>query len=287
MTTSNYFNNFNSRPEQLLYEDLIGEVVKIYGIDSHYIPRASGSTVDLLFGDDPTKKFNEAYPIEVYINNVDTFEGSEFYSKFGLEVRKTVDFIMPYRAFKKVVPSKEYSRPREGDLIWLRNFKALFEIKYVEEENFFYTFGKNNYYGFKLMCEKFRYSDEDLDTGWSQIDDVQNNKSFAYEYTMSANGSSTYQINEIVYQGNTYSNATSTAEVASWDKPTLKLKLRNVSGEFTTTEPIIGLTSNAVYTLASYDDLDNVNDLLDNNLLIDNEADGFLDFSETNPFGEP
>jgi hypothetical protein len=287
MTTSNYFNNFNSRPERLLYEDLIGEVVKIYGIDSYYMPRDSGSTVDLLFGDDPTKKFSEAYPVEVYIENADSFDGAELFSKFGIEVKKDVNIIMPYRAFKKVVPTNSASRPREGDLLWLKNFGALFEIKYVDEEHFFYNFGKNDYYGFKLMCEKFRYSDEDLDTGWSEVDDIERTKSFSYEFVMESGGSSTYEVDEIVYQGDSYEEATAVAEVSAWNKPNLLLDLRNIKGQFVSGADIVGVTSGAFYTVASFDDMNNVNDGLDNNKLIEDEADNFLDFSETNPFGEP
>ncbi|MEK9695656.1 MAG: hypothetical protein VW270_07800 [Candidatus Poseidoniales archaeon] len=63
---------------------------------------------------------------------VDEFEGEDLFTKFGIEVRKQVRFIMPNRAFKQRVPS-EYKRPREGDILCLSNFKALFEIKFVNE----------------------------------------------------------------------------------------------------------------------------------------------------------
>lgn len=286
MTTSNYFNNFNSRPEQLLYEDLIGEVVKIYGIDSYYIPRGSDSTIDLLFGDDPVKKFGAAYPMEVYINNVDGFDGGELFSKFGLEVRKEVSFILPHRAYKKVIPIVDYPRPREGDLLWLKNFNSLFEIKFVEEEHFFFTFGKNNFYGFKLSCEFFRYNNESMETGWTDVDNMSNLNSSSYRFTMQSGGTSTYRLSEYVYQGNTFATANATAQVTSWDKPTLKLDLRNISGEFIANTIIRGVESNAAFIMTSVDELDNVSDLIDNNALIKNEAIDFIDFSESNPFGE-
>jgi len=148
--TNIFFNNFNARNEQSLYEELIGEVVQIYGIDSYYLPRESESSFDLMFGDDPTKKYDSAYPVEVYIKNVDEFEGGVFFTKFGIEVKKQVRLILPNRAFKQRVPST-YSRPREGDLLWLTNFNALFEIKFVKEENFFYAFGQEHLYGYELV----------------------------------------------------------------------------------------------------------------------------------------
>lgn len=287
MPTSVYFNNYNSTPEQRLYEDLIGEVIHTYGIDAKYIPRETGSSFDLIFGDDPTKKYDSSYPLAVYVQNVDGFQGGDLFSKFGLEIRKQVQFIIPHRAFKRGIP-QNLSRPREGDLLWLTNFKNLFEITFVERDNFFYTFGKSSYYGFLVTCELFRYSNEDLDTGDPEVDDIENTLGFAYEYTMSSGGTLTYQLNEQVYQGNTLNTATATGYVAEWDKPSLKLKLKNVKGRFATTVAIKGVTSNASFTLNSVNLQENVNDGLDNNFDIETEADGgILDFTETNPFGEP
>lgn len=285
--TNVYYNHFGAKNEQRLYEDLIGEVVKSYGIDAYFMPRGSESELDLLFGDDPTKKFDEAYPVEVYIENVDNFDGQEFFSKFGLEVRKDVRFILPLRAFKRTVPTASREFPRDGDVLWLPNFKALFEIKYVEEENFFYTFGKNNFYGFKLICEKFRYSDERIDTGILEIDQIENDKAFAYEFYLDSGGTGTFQKNEMVYQGNNFIESTASAVVASWDKPSGALKLMDVKGSFAVGEEIVGVTSGARWLLDGKETQDDANDLLDDNKRLQDEADDILDFSETNPFGEP
>ena len=287
MPTNVYFNNYNSIPEQRLYEDLIGEVVNTYGIDAKYIPRETGSTFDLLFGDDPTKKYDSSYPIAVYVQNVDGFQGGDLFSKFGLEIRKQVQFVIPHRAFKRGIP-QNLTRPREGDLLWLSNFRNLFEITFVERDNFFYTFGKSGYYGFLVTCELFRYSNEDMEVGDPDVVNVENSQSFVYEYTMASGGTSTYLLNEQVYQGNTLNTATATGYVVEWNKPTLKLKLKNVYGSFATGSAIKGVASNASFTLNSVDTIDNVNDGLDNNSLIEFEADGgVLDFTESNPFGEP
>lgn len=287
MATSKYFNNFESRAEQQLYENLIGEVVKIWGIDTQYIIRSSGSSFDLLFGDDPTKKFELSYPVEAYIENVDKFDGNEFYSKFGLEIRKEVSFIMPNRAFKKAVPSEVCERPREGDLLWLKNFNALFEIKFVDNEKFFYYFGKR-IYGYKINCEVFRYSNEVLNTGNSNIDDIENKKAIVYTFTMSsANTQGTYMIDEKVYQGSNLQYAIAEAEVARWNKPSLKLELKNIKGIFSGGVAIKGVKSNASFVLASSELLEDKNSPLDNNKILELESDLILDFSENNPFGEP
>lgn len=287
MPTNVYYNHFGAKNEQRLYEDLIGEVVKSYGIDAYFMPRGSESEIDLLFGDDPTKKFDEAYPVEVYVENVDSFDGQEFFSKFGLEVRKDVRFILPLRAFRRTVPTASREFPKDGDVLWLPNFKALFEVKYVEEENFFYTFGKNNFYGFKLICEKFRYSDERIDTGILEIDQIENDKSFAYTYDM-IDGTGTYQKDEMVYQGNNFIESTASAVVASWDKPSGKLKLMDIKGSLNYGNlPVVGVTSGASWFISYVDVQDDANDQLDDNRRLQDEADNILDFSESNPFGEP
>ena len=286
MPTNLYFNNFNSRVEQNLYEDLINETIKQWGIDAFYMPRTSESEIDLIFGDDPTKKFDEAYPVEVYIKNVDNFEGQELFSKFGLEIQHQMRFLITTRAFKARVPSKYY-RPREGDLVWLTNFQALFEIKYVNQQHFFYAFGNQNFYGFELVCERFRYSNETVDTGIIQIDDAVNEQSFAYDFIMTTGGSGTYSLEEQVFQGSNVSTATATASVISWDAPTLTLRLKHIKGVFTSNVSVKGNASGANFVLDSYDNIDNKNDGLDNNVELGVEATQILDFSETNPFGEP
>ena len=287
MPTSVYFNNYNSHAEQRLYEDLIGEVVHTYGIDAKYLPRESDSSFDLVFGDDPTKKYDSSYPIPVYIQNVDGFQGGDLFSKFGLEIRKQVQFVIPHRAFKQGIP-QNLLRPREGDLLWLTNFKKLFEIVYVERDDFFYTFGKSGYYGFLVTCEVFRYSNEDLNTGDPEVDVIEDTTGTVFQYTMNSGGTSTYILDEQVYQGTSLAAATATAYVASWDKPTLKLNLKDIKGRFATGSAIVGVASNASFTLSSVNLFDNINDGLDNNFDIESESDGgILDFTESNPFGEP
>lgn len=286
MATNHFLNNFNSKSEQDLYNSLINETVKMWGIDSFYMPRTSGSTTDLIFGDDPTKQFEEAYPVEVYVKNVDNFEGQELFSKFGLEVQHQIRFLMTTDAFKRRVPST-YARPREGDLLWLTNFQALFEIKFVNQQHFFYAFGNKNFYGYELVCERFRYSNEDVTTGITEIDDAVDTQVISYNFNMESNGIGTYILGENVFQGANLSSATATAVVISWDLPSSSLQLKNISGVFLPNTSIIGETSHASYNLYSYDGLNNANALDDNNTELGVLADDILDFSESNPFGEP
>jgi hypothetical protein len=288
MPVSVYFNNYNAKGEQRLYEDLINETIKQWGIDCFYLPRSSESSIDLIFGDDPTKKFNQSYPVEVYVKNVDSFEGQELFSKFGLEIQHQMRFMMTTRSFKSRVPSV-YGRPREGDLVWLPNFQALFEIKFVNQQHFFYAFGNQNFYGFELICERFRYSNEKFDSGLTEIQDAVNTVTTTYNFilnTDSTYANATYILEEMVYQGANANVATATAYVVAWDRPGLTLKLKDIKGMFTPSTRIVGLNSGTDYSLNRVDLLNNTNNFLDNNTEL-GVTDGILDFSETNPFGEP
>jgi hypothetical protein len=169
----------------------------------------------------------------------------------------------------------------------LTNFQALFEIKYVNQQHFFYAFGNQNFYGFELVCERFRYSNETVDTGIIEIDDAASTTGFAYDFNMVAGNHGSYDANETVYQGASLATATSTAVVISWDKPSLVLKLRDIKGVFLPDQVIVGDLSAAAYTLDNVDMLNNSNDGLDNNSEFGDLADSILDFSEHNPFGEP
>jgi len=105
MATNVYFNNFNYGREQDLVEDLTIEAIKIYGHNVKYLPRTIVS-VDNLFGEDPLSKFDEAIDIEMYIKNVEGFEGEgDLLSRFGLEIRDQITFTVARKRFDQAVTS--------------------------------------------------------------------------------------------------------------------------------------------------------------------------------------
>ena len=69
MATNVYFNNYNSYSEQRVVEDLIVESIKIMGFDAYYLPIENEEDRDILYGEDPIKKFSSAFPIEFYLSN--------------------------------------------------------------------------------------------------------------------------------------------------------------------------------------------------------------------------
>lgn len=159
----------NEQGEQDLVEDLTIEIIKTMGRDVIYIPRKLMNK-DKLFGEDTTSKFDDGYPIEMYIQSVAGFEGDgDVLSKFGVEIKDKISFLVSRKRFVEEIGSIENTtRPREGDLIYLPISNSLFEINFVEHENPFYQLGK--LYIYRVDCELFTYSHEDFDTGYSNID---------------------------------------------------------------------------------------------------------------------
>ena len=101
MPTNHYINNFENAQEQKLLNDLVEESIKFYGRDFYYIPRKESGSVDQLYGEDPRKSFTEAHIIEMYIKNVEGFEGEgDLIGRFGLEIRDQTTLTVAIRRFE-------------------------------------------------------------------------------------------------------------------------------------------------------------------------------------------
>jgi len=216
MATNVYFNHFSYGREQDLIEDLTIEAIKIYGHNLKYIPRTIVAR-DNLYGEDSLSTFNDAADVEMYIKNVEGFDGEgDLLSRFGLQIRDEMTFTVARKRFDQIrteklmtevgynylnedadtnSPSRQFltgnnetesiilesgtangysittNRPTEGDLIYFPMVDKLFEIKFVEHEQIFYQTGRLQTYD--IRCELFEYSSERLDTGYSEIDGVE------------------------------------------------------------------------------------------------------------------
>lgn len=289
MATSVYFNNYNSQAEQRLFEDLIVESIKIMGFDAYYLPNDNDEARDLLFGEDPTKKFQSAFPLEMYLSSALEYTGDkEFFSKFGLEIRNNVSVVLSKRTFSQRVPQNSFTRPREGDLIWipfLYGTGELYEIKFTDATKDFFTLGRKNPYFYELQLEKFKFSNEVIDTGVDAIDAVSVEDSYTIDLVMKAN-TANYEAHELVYQGVNAASANASATVSSWDASNKILHVTNIYGTFLANVNVIGATSGAVIELKEYDPLDvTLSREVYDNKEIQTEADQIIDFSEQNPFG--
>ena len=293
MATSHYFGNYSNKGEQRLIEDIIVESIKIMGTDVYYLPNDNDQARDLLYGEDPVRKFESAFPIEIYVNNFTEYGGEkEFFSKFGLEIKNKVTVTMSKRSFSQRVPQDTYTRPREGDLIYipfLNGTGELFEITFVNQTKDFFMLGRQVPYFYELELEKFRYSQESIQTGQMEIDSVVTDSAYTIHLNTGAGNNIKYTPKEIVFQAPdiTLANATAVALVQSWVPNEHSLSVTNIAGEFIDGEMIIGASSNAQYVLTTFDPLSEParKENYDNQY-IDTQAGNIVDMSESNPFGK-
>ena len=296
MPTNFYFNPFplnQITSEQLLVEDLVIEAMQIYGMDIFYMPRSSRDSVDLLYGEDTLKTYTSAFALEMYLEDVTGMEGEgDFMSKFGLEIRDELTFLVSRRRFAFTV---NQTRPNEGDLIYIPMLQNFFEITFVEHENnqaMFYTLGRGrggNVYVYALKLKQFVFSNEVVETGNAEIDGQIRDSYPRTRLTLNAGGSGAFVNDEIVFVSPdaTYANATVQAIVHN-SVTGASVDVYRVRGTFTS-GTLRGKTSGATWTLNTVSDtstMDNAfEDIVDNNR-IETESDAIIDFTEHNPFGE-
>jgi len=167
-----------ARSEQNLIQDLINEQLRMYGVEVHYLPRKY-LTEKTIIREVIQSKFDDAYPIEAYIDNFEGYnDNTTILSKFGIQQEQELTLIISKERFETYISPlmkneqniKLSTRPKEGDLIYFPLGDRLFEIKFVEHEKPFYQLQQN--YVYELRCELFRYEDEVIDTGVDVIDDV-------------------------------------------------------------------------------------------------------------------
>lgn len=177
--TNPVFNLFNSPTEQNLIESLIIESISIYGHEIYYCPRTIVKK-DELYGEDSLSTYNSAHEMDLYIKSYDSYEGDgTFLSKFNLEIRDQIKFSVARKTFNTYfdLTNPTITRPREGDLIYSPMMKRIFIIKYVNNTSIFYQLGALQTWD--LTCEVFEYSNERLNTGIADIDDIETDYSFA------------------------------------------------------------------------------------------------------------
>ena len=273
MATNKYFRPFTFGREQDTAEDLIIESIKIYGLDVKYMPRTIVGP-DALLGEDPLSKFEDAIDIEMYIKNTQQFEGEgDFLSKFNLEIRDQITFVMARKRWEQVSNEKMLTevgyniqledastttwgnsialrlenggtegyqttspRPFEGDFVYFPLNNKLYEIKFVEHENIFYQHGK--LYTYELTCELVdRMGAIDLNTGNTAIDSIE----------------SRYSQDILIYQVQNEDGTNILSEDGGYMLQEYRVETQNVTA------------NNEVFFTGSID---------------------YLDFSERNPFSE-
>ena len=280
-------NNLHSlATERSLYQNLIKEAIQIYGHDVYYVNRETVA-LDNVLGEDALSKYTNAEPIEMYVEDSESFGGDkEIISQFGLENRNEITFVVSKERFQEM-DSQINLEEGEGSIALedgsvdqtdnfstvstlTGNFYILQDIATTDadrpqegdlvyhpifEKMFEINFVDHDepFYQldnnpvYKLRCKQFEYASEIIDTGIATIDAIEGDLT---------TDSRAYQI--------------------SLENEVGSIQLENAadtgSASFIITED---------YIVGDYD-----TDKTSQNELFDQLDDTVLDFSESNPFGD-
>ena len=283
---TNVFFNHAVATEQHLYEDLVVEALRMYGHDVLYLPRQIVEEETIL-GEDIQARFGDAYSVEMYLENTEGYDGQDdLVTKFGVDINDDATFIMSLRTWERFISLDSNlvvsNRPNEGDLIYFPMTGHLFEIRFVTDPDPFYQLGK--IFVFKMRVSLFEYSGEDFDTG-SAADLVEADQGYSIEMTMGCSGD--YTVGEdlkATIAGTEYT----VGEVITWQASTNKLTIKNNTQTLSVNDVLTGTVSTTARPINSIVDVMTFESLssAQNKEFEDNDND-YLDFSETNPFGEP
>ena len=198
--------------ERSLYQDLIKEAIQIYGHDVYYVNRTTVA-IDTILGEDALSKFNNAQPIEMYVEDAEGFGGDkEIISQFGLENRNEITFVVSKERFQELdsqvtledgtdttggailletgtVETSTLSTLGDSHYILLDTTRTDADrplegdlvyhpvLEKIFEINFVDHdepfYQLDNNPVYKLRCKQFEYSSEALDTGIDTIDAIE------------------------------------------------------------------------------------------------------------------
>jgi len=288
MARNRYFSQ-TVRSEQNLYENIIIESIKMYGQDVQYMPRTLVAE-DKIFGEDVASRFDNAYTIEMYLENTDGFDGDQdLFTRFGVEIRDRATLHVSKKRWNSTAGLYvDYDRPREGDLIYLPLSDQVFEIMRVIDDRPFYQL--SNLPTFRMEIELFEYSDEDFDTGIDKIDELEaiGNK---IQLTLASSDSNDLIIGENVeYFVDSANGPKLVAEIVDWNAQVNILSVSHVGSTdgkwrtFSAGTTITSTESNITKTISSIDE--ELQQVFSQNSDFETEGDNIIDFSESNPFGE-
>ena len=206
-------NNLHSlATERSLYQNLIKEAIQIYGHDVYYVNRETVA-LDNVLGEDALSKYTNAEPIEMYVEDSESFGGDkEIISQFGLENRNEITFVVSKERFQEM-DSQINLEEGEGSIaledgsidqtdnsstvstltgnFYILQDTATTDADRPQEGDLVYhpIFAKmfeinfvdhdepfyqlDNNPVYKLRCKQFEYASEILDTGIATIDAIE------------------------------------------------------------------------------------------------------------------
>jgi hypothetical protein len=247
MTLNPYFTQ-GTKTEQSLVQDLINEQLRMYGVETFYLPRKY-LTTNTIIREVVQSKFDIAYPLEAYVDNYDAYSGGpNLLTKFGLQSQDEVRLIISRERFEEYITPlikdeqniKLSTRPKGGDLIWFPLDDRVYEIKNIEYAKPYYQL--QNLYVYELYCELFRYEDEVIDTNVEEIDNNFIEEGYIQTLTLVGTASTASAITTLINSGSV-----------------MKVSMTNVGSGYTltptvafSTAPAGGVTATGVATFGSY-----------------------------------
>ena len=306
--------------EQSLYADLVAEAIHHRGHSVYYLDRTLVAE-DTVLGEDSLSKFNTQSLIEMYMEDSGGgYAGEqELMSQFGLQNLSEATFVVSKTRFQEKTKqlqietatdstssgsiqlesgtitesalageifyilnesdATDADRPLEGDAIYHPVLKKLFEINFVDHDEPFHQLDNNPVY--KMRCRLFDYGSEALDTGITDIDAIEDSLS-----TSTSDYQLTLENASIVGQSLTVDDTDYTTDITNVTVDATIVSADDDPASFG--KSILLETGADEYIISEeYYIGDYVNDKTAQNELFDTLDDTVLDFSESNPFGDP
>ena len=305
-----------STAEQNLYRDLMAEAIQIYGHDVHYMDRTLVAE-DTIFGEDNLSKFNTQAKIEMYVEDAQAgYAGQrELITQFGLQNLSEIRFVVAKHRFQDLTKQitiesgtdtlsgsillesgtienfesgymiseadvTDSDRPQEGDLIYHPVLKKVFQINFVDHDDPFHQLDNNPVY--KMDCRMFEYSSEIIDTGITEIDEIETEHSLD---TMD---------HQTTLEQSAAVNERFGLEIGISNNGDQGVLLEETDGDYLIGENDSSSVGTNIVLEDGYSFVlqetyavgDGVIELTAQNEIFDAADDTILDFSESNPFGD-
>ena len=288
----NPYISLGTKREQATVENLLIEALRIYSIECYYLPRGIINR-DFLLNEVIESKFDDAFKVEMYLQDVEAYGGDgQFLGKFGLEIRDQLNLVVARKRWDQLVGNFNVNgrvRPGEGDLIYIPMVKGLFEISFVKGDSPFYQLANLPLY--TMTCELFEYSNERLDTNVAEIDQVEDLEATRVILTVGA-AAITYRVGEAVSQV-LDSDTTVNGQIASVTATTISVTQTRATDSDLFWQVTAGGYGNAIGAISgitspitAVDDIVFDQDPLAQNDGFESDGNSWIDFSETNPFGD-
>lgn len=208
--------NYKNENERQITDNLIREHIKMFGVKCRYILRTK-TNFDEIFAESNGANFKYSFDVALYPQSTEGTEGRDSIMLFGYAMTDTVTLQASFNEIVEKIESlgiEGRTYPLVGDLILFNIPGQIYEIKYVEDKNVFWTQGQQTVYNF--YCQIFDLGNETFSTGEEDID-VLNNFTEMYETPVMDNNIIQNEANSFIERN----------ELDAWDNLLKGVKINN------------------------------------------------------------